>query len=231
MATIIPPREGSAADAPPLYNGQRLVQSEFHRLYEACPKHQKFELIDGVVHMAAAQLRPHSRHEFLLASLLGMYEAATYGIEGLHNATTILDERNEPQPDLQLRILPDFGGRTAITADQYVTGPPELIIEISHSSLNYDLRKKSLVYQQQGVKEYIVVDIEAAKLHWFVWPEGESQLDSDDVLRSRTFPGLWIDCPALFREQIAQMLTTLNQGLQHPDHSAFVAKLQSNVQK
>ncbi len=228
MATIMPPREGSTADIPPaLYDGQRLSQPEFHRLYEACSKHQKFELIDGVVFMAAAQRQTRSRSEPLLSALLVAYEVATPGVETLHNATTILDKQNEPQPDLQLRILSQYGGQTALTTDQYIFGPPELVIEISHSTLNYDLKKKSAIYQNQGVKEYVVVDVEAAKLHWFVWPEGERQIDSDGILRSVSFPGLWIHSPALFQEQITQLQVTLNLGLQQPEHAEFVATLRN----
>src|SRR5262249_5049943 len=38
---------------PPLEDGQRLTQPEFHRRYQAYPEDVKFELIGGVVHMAS----------------------------------------------------------------------------------------------------------------------------------------------------------------------------------
>lgn len=232
MATIIPTREGSTAEAlPPLYDGQRLSQPEFHRLYETCPKDQKFELVDGIVYMAAAYRRTHSRLGYLVGATFCAYEAATPGVEGLANATTIFDEKNEPEPDLQMRILREHGGRSDVTSDQYISGPPELIIEISHSTLNLDLKKKSVIYQEQGVREYVVVDVEAAKFHWLLWPEGERPFDLDGIFRSIAFPGLWIDSQALFQEQIANLLATLNQGILQPEHAAFVAKLKSNAQK
>lgn len=232
MATIVPPQEGAAAEAlPSLHDGQQLLQPEYHRLYEAIPEGQKCELIDGVVYMAAAQRWQHSRSEPLLTMLLVMYEAATLGVQVLHNATTILDKKNEPQPDLQLRVLTNFGGRTVITPERYVSGPPELVIEVSDSTLHFDLNKKLTMFQKQGVKEYWVVDVDAAKIHWFVWPEGERKIDTDGVLRSVTFPGLWIDSQALFQENIAQLQTTLNQGLQQPEHASFVTHLKSQSQK
>lgn len=232
MATIVPPTEDSTADAlPSLYDGQQLLQPEFHRLYEAIPGNQKFELIDGTVYTAAAYRRPHGRLGTLVAALLVAYEVATPGVEGLANATTILDEKNEPEPDYQLRILSEYGGRAVVTADQYILGAPELVIEISHSTLNLDLKKKSVIYKEQGVKEYWVVDVDAAQIHWFVWPEGEHAVDSDRVLRSVVFPGFWIDSQALFQENIVQLQTTLNQGLQQPEHASFVSHLKSLSQK
>lgn len=232
MATIVPPTVDSTAEAQPsLYDGQQLLQPEFHRRYEAIPEDQKYELIDGVVYMAAAQRRPHSRSEPLLSMLLVMYEAATLGVEVLHNATTIMDKKNEPQPDLQLRVLSHFGGRTVITPERYVCGPPELVIEVSDSTLRVDLSKKLTMFQKQGVKEYLVVDVEASKIHWFVWPEGERVVEADGILRSVTFPGLWIDSQALFEERIVDLQAVLNEGLKQPEHAAFVATLQRNIQK
>ncbi len=58
----------------------------------------------------------------------------TPGFEASDNATVVLGEENEPQPDLFLRILPQFGGQTRTTKDQYVEDAPELVAEIAHSS-------------------------------------------------------------------------------------------------
>ncbi len=46
---------------------------------------------------------------------------------------------NEVHPDAFLRLEPKAGGRSRITADDYVEGPPELIVEIAASSAAYDL--------------------------------------------------------------------------------------------
>src|SRR5437879_8723505 len=94
---------------PPLHDGDRLTQPEFHRRYEAYPDDVKCELIGGIVYMASPQRRPHSHYQYDLAVVLWHYEAATPGVEFLGNATTILREESEPQPDLQLRRLSRFG--------------------------------------------------------------------------------------------------------------------------
>lgn len=230
MATIIPARD-ETDELPLLYDGQHLSQAEFHRLYDACQTDHKFELIEGVVYMAAAYRRPHSRLGHLVGGLLLMYETCTPGVEGLPGATTILDDQNEPEPDLQLRIRSEFGGRGGITADQYVTGAPELVIEVSHSSLKLDMNQKLHMYRRLGVLEYLVVDVQAASLHWFVWPEGERSVHSDGIWRSSTFPGLWINAAALFQEQVLELQATLNEGLKQPEHAQFVTTLHNAQQK
>ena len=230
MSSIATPREEPAADElPPLYDGQRLSQPEFHRLYERVPPKQWFELIDGVVHMAAAESHRHNRLAHFLGSLLFHYEVATPQVDGVPGTTTIIDEKNEPEPDLQLRIRANFGGQTSVPASGYVTGAPELVIEVSYSTLNKDLRKKLPIYRDVGVQEYWVICVEAAVIRWFVWPEGERQIDADGILRSITFPGLWIDSRALFEERMVDLLSVLNEGLKTPEHAAFVAKLLSQA--
>ena len=229
MATIATSKEGTSPEAwPSLWDGQHLTQSEFHRRYELLPDGRKYELLDGVVHMAAAERHRHGRLGHLLSMVLALYELSTPGVNGVSSATTILDDLNEPEPDLQLRIIPQCGGQSLLTAEGYVSGPPELVIEVSYSTLQKDLKQKKSVYQNLGVKEYWVVCVETAEFKWFVWPEGERQLDSDGVLRSVAFPGLWLQTRALFQDNLADLQVTLNAGLQQPEHAAFVALLQSH---
>jgi hypothetical protein len=59
--------------------------------------------------------------------LLWHYQMATPGVEVVHNATTILGKKSEPQPDLFLRIEPEYGGQSSTNPKEYVVGPPELI--------------------------------------------------------------------------------------------------------
>lgn len=181
--------------------------------------------------MAAAYRGPHTRFSHHLGGLIWLYEQSTPGIRGYPGATTILDDENEPEPDLQLRILREFGGRGGLTKDQYVTGPPELVIEISHSTLHFDLTKKLTMYRDQGIKEYLVVCVDSEQIRWFVWPQGEQQIDSDGILKSVAFPGLWINSQALFAERIDELRATLSTGLHHRDHAAFVTALQHNAQE
>src|SRR5207248_1714456 len=133
---------------PPLYNGDRLTQPEFHRRYEAMPEGVKAELIGGIVYMASPLRRPHGTYHFQLSGVLHDYEAATPGVEGGDNLSTILDDEREPQPDLLLRILAECGGQSHYNAADYLVGGPELAIEIAHSSVAIDLGAKRRDYQR-----------------------------------------------------------------------------------
>src|SRR5258706_15608795 len=86
---------------------------------------------------------PHSR----LLTLLGIYEAATPGVEGGDNGSLRLDLDNMPQPDAFLRILESCGGQSRIDVDGYVEGAPELIAEVAATSASYDLHAKLHVYR------------------------------------------------------------------------------------
>ena len=55
----------------------------------------------------------------------------------------------------------------------------------------------------------------------------ELPLGADGILRSETFPGLWLDPAALVNKDRQRLLEVLRQGLASPEHAAFVAKLNS----
>src|SRR5947207_2503088 len=133
---------------PRLEAGDHLDQATFHRLYEAMPPDFRAELIEGVVFVPSPQHRGHSRHQRLISGWLSRYEAATPGVEGFGNASTVLSSNSEPQPDENLVIAPECGGQTRPgDDDQPLEGPPELIVEIASSSVSYDLHEKYRMYE------------------------------------------------------------------------------------
>jgi Uma2 family endonuclease len=210
-----------------LVNGDRMTQAEFHRRYEHYPEDVKFELVGGIVYMASPLRLPHSRYDDELGYLLGSYRRATEGTEVLHGATTILGPESEPQPDLGLRILPEFGGQSGDTEDEYVTGAPELLVEVAHSTKALDMHAKRRDYRLAGVREYLVLCVKERQLHWFRFPGGRVRPKTDGILRSRIFPGLWIDGAALLARNSARLSEALNQGLASKAHAAFVERLRA----
>ena len=213
---------------PPLRHGERLTQPEFHRRYEAHPDGTKFELIGGVVYMPPALRRAHGGYHPVLSGVLWLYSNATPGTEVLDNATTILGEESEPQPDLALRVLAAHGGRSRETEDDYVAGPPELVAEIAHSSRDIDLHQKRDDYQRAGVVEYLVLSVAQRELHWFHFPSGRPiRPNREGVWRSRVFPGLWIHGEALLARGAARLIEVVQQGLASRPHAAFVKRLQA----
>jgi Putative restriction endonuclease len=215
---------------PPLENGDRLSRAEFERRYEAMPSHVKAELIEGVVHMPSpVRAEFHGNQHIDMSSWLGVYRAFTAGTDAASDSTIRLDLDNEPQPDCALYILPEYGGQAAID-DGYLCDAPELVAEVAASSVSIDLGSKKTAYRRNGVKEYIVWRVLDQEIDWFVLRDsGYEQLlaDTAGIVRSETFPGLWLDRPAMLRRDLATVLAMLQQGLASAEHSQFVAQLQA----
>jgi len=151
----IDPRSLGKDQLPPLHNGDRMTQPEFHKRYQLDPRDKSFELVGGIVYMTSPLSTPHSRYHEELGYLMGTYRRATAGVELLPEATTILGEESEPQPDLSLRILTEYGGRSRESAEEYIVGPPELVAEIADSTVSLAMNQKRQDYQQAGVLEYL----------------------------------------------------------------------------
>jgi hypothetical protein len=215
-----------------LHNGDHLKQAEFHKRYRLCPEDMKFELIGGVVYMPSPTRWMHAGYDEELGFALGLFRRGTPGVELLHNVTTILGAESEPQPDLALRILPEFGGRSWLDDDEYVNGPPELLAEIAHSTVSIDLHRKREDYERAGVLEYVVLCVAEQELHWFHFKaKRRITADRHGVYRSRVFPGLWIDGPALLARRSVRIAEVVADGLKCREHAAFLKKLEAARRK
>ncbi|WP_442923107.1 Uma2 family endonuclease [Microcoleus sp. A006_D1] len=211
----------------PLENGDRLSRAEFERRYSAMPEVKKAELIEGIVYIASpVRFRSHGEPHAHIIGWLGVYEAATPGVELGANATVRLDADNEPQPDALLRI--DAGGRSHISDDDYVEGAPELIVEIAASSASYDLHEKLRVYRRNGVQEYVIWRVYNCELDWLQLRDGEYvpiEPNAEGIICSEVFPGLRLDKFALLAGDLARVLEVLQQGLTTAEHQGFLESL------
>ena len=229
--TTRPGKQLSAA-IPLLQNGDCLTQPEFHRRYEAYPDDTKFELIGGIVYMASPQRLPHGKYSVKMARVLDHYTDETPGVETSHDTTTILGHATEPQPDLNLRIVEEYGGQSKVNDELYILFAPELLMEIAHSTVSIDMNQKREEYRKAGVVEYVVICIEEEQLHWFDFKANrELPADCNGIFRSRVFPGLWIDSKAVFVLNSRQLAKTLRKGLASEEHARFVKRLKSMRQQ
>jgi Uma2 family endonuclease len=148
--------EPAAEAIPPLREGDRLSRDEFERRYEAMPDLKKAGLIEGVVYIdSPVQHRSHSQPHGRISGLITLCGASSPCLDVGDNATVRLDEPNEFQPDVFLRLEPECGGKSYVNdAVDYVEGAPELVIEVAASSRQLDLGKKLRVYGRNGVLEY-----------------------------------------------------------------------------
>ena len=210
---------------PSLQTGDRMTRVEFHELYKQTPEKFKAELIGGIVYVASPVGIPHGANHIALDVVVGIYALRTPGIEVCDNATIFLGDDGEFQPDLFLRILAKYGGRTRTTKDNYVAGPPEWIAEVADSSKSIDLGRKKTEYRRHQVLEYLVMCVKERKLRWFDL-QGDEELKPDDgIYRMRTFPGLWIHGKALFARDATLLIETLEEGMATPEYKAFAKKL------
>ncbi len=220
-----PPRDLQGAP-PPLEPGDRLTAAEFMRRYEAMPHIKKAELIEGVVYMPSPVRVSHAAAHSQIIGWLAVYVAATPGVQLADNATLRMDPDNVVQPDALLRLEPAAGGRSRVSPDDYLEGAPELIAEVATSSAAYDLHDKLRVYRRNGVQEYLVWQVLEERLDWWQWVAGEYvpiPVEADGLMRSRMFPGLWLDPQAMLAGDLQTVLARLQEGLASEPHQAYLA--------
>ena len=222
----------SSGDPCELHSGDRMTREEFHRIYESMPEDFRAELVGGVVFVASPLKIGHGRNHAFLVSVFCEYEDATPGVEMSDHTTVCLGDDAEPQPDLYMRILPEFGGQSKTSAEDYVEGAPELIAEVALSNRSIDLNDKRKDYSRHGVLEYMVLSLREKKFRWFdLRRNRELSIDTDGICRARCFPGLWIDVEALLCQNRKRLMRTLKQGQKSPEYAVFVAKLAAAQRK
>jgi Uma2 family endonuclease len=225
MSTSIAPA------APPLRHGERLSREEFERRYEAMPD-VKAELLDGVVYIMSSPVSiDHSKPHGLMVVWLGNYAISTEGVDFYNDTTIRLPDESEPQPDASLRILESHGGNSRADQDRFVSGAPELVCEVSRASDSYDRTAKKQVYRRSGVKEFILWRVENRTIDWFILRNDDYELLSSNeggIIRSATFPGLWLDVAAMIRLDGPAVVRVLQDGINSVEHARFVEQLQQS---
>jgi Uma2 family endonuclease len=197
---------------PPLESGDRLTREEFHRRYCEWPDIRKAELINGVVYVASpVRYELHDEPHTIVVMWLGVYAAMTPGVRAGGEATILLGDRSEVQPDgFLFRVGPP--GNARITDRDYIEGAPELIVEVAASSASRDLHDKLEAYREAGVLEYIVWLVIEKELRWLRLRDSAYVLvepDERGVIESAGFPGLRLNVPALLAGDRAGVLAAL----------------------
>jgi Uma2 family endonuclease len=106
---------------------------------------------------------------------------------------------SEPEPDLAL-----VATRTSFYTDRHPTERDTLlIIEVSDSTLQDDLRQKMTLYARHGIREYWVVDLVNHRLHVFRNPIAGDYaqaltVDQPGTMDITALPGGSIDLSSLF---------------------------------
>ena len=222
----VKPMARNSSAIPPLENGAHLNASEFMRRYEAMPEVKKAELIQGIVYMASpVRAIVHGKPDSMMHWWMGIYAEATPGIETYSNSTVRFGADDVPQPDGMMCLLPSRGGKSRIDVKGYITGAPELVVEIAASSASLDMQEKLETYRRFGVPEYLLWLTEINEFLWLHLENDEYKplpVAAGGIIRSRVFPGLWLDVKAMLAGDRSGARTALKRGLKSKEHAKFV---------
>ena len=160
---------------------------------------ERWELIDGVPYMMSS---PHSNHQRIVTRLAGRLDATVQ--EKCEAFASPMDLTFDVSQETDRVVQPDvFVMCGEYEAGPRVVGVPVLVIEVlSPSTFKRDKMIKFNLYQNVGVKEYWVVDIEHRGIDVFVLEDGRYQhkgvYNNDDILKCASLPEFQISVTEIF---------------------------------
>jgi len=132
---------------------------------------ERVQLIDGEILIMAAANAPHA-----YAAMYTLYEimrifGGRAGSFDIRSAAAIPFLNSAPEPDISVLI-----GNAQIN-ESSLSGPASVIlaIEVSDTSLRYDIGEKASLYASVGIADYWVVDIPNEQVRIFRDPQPDAQ--------------------------------------------------------
>ena len=156
----------------------------------------KTELIDGTIYVVNAQYSEHMKAKVrLLRRLADACDALGNGMEAWSEGSVAMAPSSMPEPDL------------FITRETPTTGPVRietvaLVVEVSDTTLIFDMGQKAALYARQGIPEYWVADLAANRIVRMWTPQGEAYSQRDEWafgarVESAIIAGLGVDTAGL----------------------------------
>jgi Uma2 family endonuclease len=155
----------------------------------------KTELIEGELFVVNAVHTRHARAHAAITIELGIaLRQSQSNLTVYSTPSTALSDDSVPEPDIALAESADGKALPATLV--------KLAIEISDSTLSFDLGRKAKLYARHGIPEYWVFDVEGKKIqqHWQPGDAGYVQrqtLGFGDDLSAKTIAGLTINMSSL----------------------------------
>lgn len=133
------------------------------------------ELIDADIIVMRPEWRPHMRVKDELAYRLrrvleDMGSSLFVGTGG----SIALGDHEMPRPDIIL--TDDIQGENAVPAASIA-----LLVEVSTSTLDHDMKKKPAIYAAAGIPEYWVADVNARVIHQMWAPIGDGYAERREI--------------------------------------------------
>ena len=168
--------------------------------YAKTPEDEKWELIDGVLIMAASPSREHQRVQTRLGTRLSVFiEARDLGYF-YFDRDVRLSDTDTLRPDLIFLSKE----REHIDTSTYIGDAPDLVVEIrSPSTAHRDLTVKRELYARYGVKEYWPVNPYAQTVTVLLLGDGDYEevntYRKGETLNSPTLEGFAVNLDEIFR--------------------------------
>lgn len=150
----------------------------------------------------------HARNHGVIMLAVNLYAIAKeINFNSIDNCSYRLTGKSEFQPDVSYylgdnaEVIPH--DTSIIDLDIYP--PPDLVVEVGKTSLADDLGQKRLIYEEVGVGEYWVVDVDMSQVIAFMVADGGSK----KINHSLVLPGLNIS----LLNQTLQKAKTTNQRI------------------
>jgi Uma2 family endonuclease len=192
----------------------------FDQFYEMADENVKADLLDGQIIRDSPAIPKHGRTATWSSRLIGDY-AEMFDLGEVLGATTTvkLTKYQGPEPDV---FFIHKNRRGIIVDEKYVDGPPDLCVEvISKTSRKRDRGRKLVLYADQGVKEYWIIDPLHDTAEFYENQDGEwkeIQPDEQGRLHSKVLPGFWLKAEWLTTFPLPPVLKTLQEILGKDQH-------------
>jgi Uma2 family endonuclease len=122
---------------------------------------QKLELIEGELIDKMGKKRPHTNGQtFTQGWLIRVFGVEFVNIETPIDVAQKDNPTSEPQPDAIVLNRPTW----EINRDNPQPADVALVVEVSDSSLAFDLTRKAALYARAGIQDYWVLDVIGRRL-------------------------------------------------------------------
>lgn len=170
--------------------------AEYHKMIATgILRDRRIQLIDGELIEMSPEAVTHAAYGGSIADYLRKVLSGKAWIREAHPITI---NNSEPEPDIAIVKLP----KNKYFQNHPVASDIFWLIEISDTTLNYDLNKKKSIYAAANVPEYWVANIKEKKLVVFTQPKNNNYLTRSElttgIIKPSSFPNVSISITQLF---------------------------------
>ena len=168
--------------------------------YAKTPDDERWELIDGELFISPSPKEAHQRTQIRVGSKMFVFTEERDLGQVYIEFDVVLSDTDTVRPDV---IFVSREPSHIITADN-VQGSPDLVVETrSESTARRDWTTKRDLYERHGVREYWLVDPEAATIAVLILTDGKYEVASiygmGDTLTATAPEGFTVELSDIFR--------------------------------